>query len=37
MAGFKATLARMGAFEWTLVIGMIVLVFLAVVYAVTLH
>lgn len=37
MAGFKATLARMGAFEWTLVIGMIFLVFLAVVYAVTLH
>ena len=37
MAGFKATLARMGVFEWTLVIGMIFLVFLAVVYAVTLH
>ena len=35
MAGFKATLARMGAFEWTLAGGGVLLVLLAVLYAVT--
>ena len=35
MTGFKATLARMGAFEWTLVVGAVVLVLLAILYAVT--
>jgi hypothetical protein len=34
MAGFKATLARMGAFEWTLAGGGILLLLLAVLYAV---
>lgn len=35
MPGFKATLARMGAFEWTLVVGGVVLVLLAILYVVT--
>ena len=35
MPGFKATLARMDAFEWTLVVGAVVLVLLAILYGVT--
>ena len=34
MPGFKATLARMGAFEWILVVGAVVLVLLAILYVV---
>ena len=36
MPGFKATVARMGAFEWILVGGTVVLVLLAVLYIVAL-
>ena len=34
MPGFKATLVRMGAFEWILVAGAVLLVLLAILYAV---
>lgn len=35
MSGFKGIVARMGAFEWILVVGAVFLVFLAVLYWVT--